>query len=84
MATTRSIDGTHNAMSRDQFATLSLSGNVELAGMQHDLLFGLDHEDRKIFRADLIRQTAKSTFSYLNPVYGQEVEGSTVRASDSN
>ncbi|QNL89790.1 TonB-dependent siderophore receptor [Pseudomonas putida] len=81
---TRSIDGTHNAMSRDQFATLSLSGNVELAGMQHDLLFGLDHEDRKIFRADLIRQTAKSTFSYLNPVYGQEVEGSTVRASDSD
>ncbi|MFJ4348776.1 TonB-dependent siderophore receptor [Pseudomonas sp. NPDC089401] len=81
---TRSIDGTHNAMSRDQFVTLSLNGNVELAGMQHDLLFGVDHEDRKIFRGDLIRQTAKSTFSYLNPVYGQEVEGSTVRASDSD
>lgn len=81
---TRSIDGTHNAMSRDQFATLSLNGNVQLAGMQHDLLFGVDHEDRKVFRGDLIRQTARSTFSYQQPIYGQEVEGSTVRASDSD
>lgn len=81
---TRSIDGTHNAMSRDQFATLSLVGNVELGGLQHDLLFGLDHEDRKVFRGDLIRQTAQSSFSYENPVYGQEVEGISVRASDSD
>ncbi|MBK5011864.1 TonB-dependent receptor [Pseudomonas sp. S60] len=81
---TRSIDGTQGAMSRDQFVTLSLAGNVQLAGMQHDLLFGVDHEDRKIYRADLIRQTPKSVFSYLNPVYGREVEGTTVRASDSD
>jgi iron complex outermembrane receptor protein len=81
---TRSIDGTHNAMSRDQFATVSLAGNVELGGLQHDLLLGIDHEDRKVFRGDLIRQTAQSSFSYVNPVYGQEVEGSSVRASDSD
>lgn len=80
----RSIDGTHNAMSRDQFATLSLAGNVELAGMQNDLLFGVDHEDRKIFRGDLIRQTARSTFSYVSPVYGQEVEGTQVGAKESD
>ncbi|MNG74418.1 Ferrichrome-iron receptor precursor [compost metagenome] len=80
----RSIDGTHNAMSRDQFATFSVNGSVQVAGMQHDLLLGLDHEDRKVFRGDLIRQSAQSTFSYLNPVYGQEVEGSNVRASDSD
>ena len=80
----RSIDGTHNAMSRDQFATLSLAGNVQLAGMQNDLLFGVDHEDRKVFRGDLIRQTPRSTFSYVSPVYGQEVEGTNVKASDSD
>ncbi|WBM31998.1 MULTISPECIES: TonB-dependent siderophore receptor [Pseudomonas] len=80
----RSIDGTHGAMSRDQFATLSLAGTVQLAGMQHDLLLGADHEDRKVYRADLIRQAARSSFSYVNPVYGQEVEGTTVRASDSD
>ncbi|MGE8170121.1 TonB-dependent siderophore receptor [Pseudomonas putida] len=81
---TRSIDGTHNAMSRDQFVTVSLDGSLELAGMRHDLLLGVDHEDRKIYRGDLIRQSAQSTFSYLNPVYGQEVEGTNVRASDSD
>lgn len=81
---TRSIDGTHGAMSRDQFATFSLNGSVQLAGMQHDLLVGVDHEDRKVYRADLIRQASRSTFSYLDPVYGREVEGSTVRASDSD
>lgn len=80
----RSIDGTHNAMSRDQFATLSLAGNVQLAGMQNDLLFGVDHEDRKIFRGDLIRQTARSSFSYVSPVYGQEVEGTQVGAKESD
>lgn len=81
---TRSIDGTRGAMSRDQFVTASLAGTVQLAGLQHDLLVGLDHEDRKVYRADLIRQTPRTPFSYLNPVYGREVEGSTVRASDSD
>lgn len=81
---TRSIDGTHNAMSRDQFATFSLNGNVVAAGMRHDLLVGVDHEDRKVFRGDLIRQSPSSTFSYENPLYGQQQEGSNVRASDSD
>ena len=80
----RSIDGTQGALSRDQFATLSLNGSVELAGMRHDLVVGVDHEDRKVYRADLIRQTSRSSFSYLNPVYGREVQGTNVRASDSD
>lgn len=80
----RSIDGTRGALSRDQFATFSLNGSVELAGMRHDLVLGADHEDRKVYRADLIRQNSRSTFSYLNPVYGREVEGTSVRATDSD
>ncbi|QBF28446.1 TonB-dependent receptor [Pseudomonas tructae] len=80
---TRSMDGTHGALSSDRFATASLEGKVQLAGMQHDLLFGLDNEYRKVYRADLIRQGSLSTFSYLNPVYGREVEGTSVRDSDS-
>ncbi|MHC6224092.1 TonB-dependent siderophore receptor [Pseudomonas sp. X10] len=80
----RSIDGTHGSMSRDQFATLSLDGSLQVAGMQHDLLLGYDNERRKIYRADLIRQASRSTFSYVDPVYGLEVEGSTVRPSDSD
>lgn len=80
---TRSIDGTHGAISTDRFATLSFDGKVEVAGFRNDLLFGIDSEYRKVYRSDLIRQTSRSTFSYVNPVYGREVEGTTVRASDS-
>lgn len=80
---TRSMDGTHNAISTDRFATASVEGRVDVAGMQHDLVLGIDDEYRKIYRADLIRQKSLSTFSYINPVYGREVEGTTVSPADS-
>lgn len=80
---TRSMDGTQNAISTDRFTTASLEGNVQLAGMKHDLVFGVDDEYRKIYREDLIRQKSLSTFSYINPVYGREVAGTTVSPADS-
>ena len=80
---TRSMDGTQNAISTDRFTTLSLEGNVNVLGMQHDLVFGIDDEYRKIYREDLIRQKSLTTFSYLNPVYGREVAGTTVSPADS-
>ncbi|MBV7514318.1 TonB-dependent receptor [Pseudomonas sp. PDM25] len=80
---TRSMDGTQNAISTDRFTTASLEGNVQLAGMKHDLVFGVDDEYRKIYREDLIRQKSLSTFSYVNPVYGREVAGTTVSPADS-
>ena len=81
---TRNMDGTQDALTTDRFTTLSLEGKVELAGMQHDLVMGVDDEYRKIYRADLIRQKSRSpSFSYLDPVYGLEVAGTTVSAPDS-
>ncbi|KJZ41071.1 TonB-dependent receptor [Pseudomonas fluorescens] len=81
---TRSMDGTQNAISTDRFTTVGLEGNVEWAGMKHDLVFGLDDEYRKIYREDLIRQKSRSIFSYVDPIYGLEVPGTTVSAADSN
>jgi iron complex outermembrane receptor protein len=80
---TRSMDGTQNAISTDRFTTASFEGKVTALGMQHDLVFGIDDEYRKIYREDLIRQKSLTTFSYLNPVYGREVEGTTVSPADS-
>lgn len=80
---TRSMDGTQNAISTDRFTTASLEGKVNVLGMQHDLVFGIDDEYRKIYREDLIRQKSLTTFSYLNPVYGREVAGTTVSPTDS-
>ncbi|ALE91077.1 TonB-dependent siderophore receptor [Pseudomonas versuta] len=81
---TRKMDGTRGAITTDRFSTVSLQGKVQAAGMQHDLVFGLDDEYRKIYRAELIRQNSQYPFSYLDPVYGREVAGTTVSASDSN
>lgn len=82
---TRSMDGTQGALTTDRFTTASLEGKVDVAGMQHDLVFGVDDEYRKIYRADLIRQKSQfPSFSYLDPVYGREVAGTTVSAADSN
>ena len=81
---TRRMDGTHGAVSSDSFATLGLSGTLQLAGMQHDLQFGMDHEKRKIFRADLLRDSKTSRFDYLDPVYGQVVPSTRVVAGDSD
>ncbi|SDS51150.1 TonB-dependent siderophore receptor [Pseudomonas prosekii] len=80
---TRSMDGTQNAISTDRFTTASLEGKVNVLGLQHDLVFGVDDEYRKIYREDLIRQKSLSTFSYVNPVYGREVAGTTVSPADS-
>jgi iron complex outermembrane receptor protein len=81
---TRSMDGTSDSLSTDRFTTLTLAGQVDVAGMQHDLLVGFDDEYRKIYRGELIRQKSLGTFSYVTPVYGQEVEGTQVSAPDSN
>ena len=81
---TRKMDGTQGALTTDRFSTFSLQGKVQAAGMQHDLVFGVDDEYRKIYRAELIRQDSQSVFNYENPVYGKEVAGTTVSASDSN
>ncbi|MFJ3482458.1 TonB-dependent siderophore receptor [Pseudomonas sp. NPDC090202] len=81
---TRSMDGTGDSLSTDRFTTLTLNGSVNVGGLQHDLLFGADDEYRKIYRGQLIRQKSRTTFSYANPVYGLEPEGTQVSAPDSH
>ena len=81
---TRKMDGTQGAISTNRFTTFSLQGSVQAAGLQHDVVLGIDDEYRKIYRADLIRQNSQNIFNYLDPVYGREVAGTTVSASDSN
>ncbi|WP_244216297.1 TonB-dependent siderophore receptor [Phytopseudomonas daroniae] len=80
----RRLDGTRGAVSTSHFATVDLDGKVMLGGMQHDLLMGVDHEYRKFYRADLIRQSTSIVFDPFNPVYGQVPVPTTVVASDSD
>ncbi|TBU98774.1 TonB-dependent siderophore receptor [Pseudomonas dryadis] len=80
----RRLDGTRGAVSTSHFATFDLDGKVMLGGLQHDLLMGVDHEYRKFYRADLIRQTTTRRLDYNDPVYGLDPVPTTVVASDSD
>ncbi|WP_083652051.1 TonB-dependent receptor [Pseudomonas sp. PA27(2017)] len=80
----RRLDGTRGAVSTSHFATFDLDGKVQLGGMQHDLLMGVDHEYRKFYREDLLRQNTAVRFDPFNPVYGNVPVPTTVVASDSD
>ncbi|MEN0104893.1 MAG: TonB-dependent receptor [Pseudomonas sp.] len=80
----RRLDGTRGAVSTEHFGTLDLAGDIELGGMRHEILTGVDHEYRKIFRSDLLRQTNNYRFAYNDPTYGQVPVPTTVFASDSD
>lgn len=81
---TRSMDGTLGSVSRAQQGELELAGTPRWLGLEHEVLVGLSEEHRLYFRGDLLRQSSLSTFSYVNPVYGQEVAPTTVSASASD
>lgn len=81
---TRRMDGTLNSISRDQQGQVELSGSRRLWGQEHELLIGMSSEHRLYYRGDLLRQSASSTFSYRDPVYGREAAPTTVSASDSD
>ncbi len=81
---TRRLDGTRGAVSTEHFGTLDLSGDLDIGGMRHEVLTGVDHEYRKIFRSDLLRQTTPVRFNAADPVYGQVPIPTTVTATDSD
>ncbi|WP_409519803.1 TonB-dependent siderophore receptor [Pseudomonas sp. J452] len=82
-AVTRRIDGTHGAVSTDSFATTSLLGDLELGGLRHELVVGVDSEKRKIYRADLIRG-GNSILDPLDPEYGTVEPSDNVDAASSD
>ncbi|WP_325434582.1 TonB-dependent siderophore receptor [Pseudomonas nitroreducens] len=81
---TRRTDATRGAVSSDSFATAGLNGDLQLGGFRHEVTFGIDSEKRKIYRADLIRDTKNTTFDYLDPVYGQISPATAVSSGDSD
>lgn len=81
---TRSNDATLGSLSTDAYAQAYVDGGFGLLGLDHQVIVGIEGEYRRYYRRDLIRQAVRSTFSYLNPVYGLEAFPATVSASDSD
>jgi len=67
---TRRFDGRDGALKDTRYALVDLLGKVELAGMQHEILLGADHErTRNNTDVDVVRVT-RGGFNIYNPVYG--------------
>jgi iron complex outermembrane receptor protein len=81
---TRSNDATVGSLSTDAYTQAYLDGGFHLLGLDHKVQFGIDGEYRRFYRRDLIRQTVRSPFSYLMPVYGLEPFPTAVSAGDSD
>ncbi|PAT37800.1 TonB-dependent siderophore receptor [Vandammella animalimorsus] len=81
---TRRADGTRGALSTDAYGTAYVDGSARLGGVRHDMQFGLDLENRRIYRADMIRAARTHEFDYRNPVYGRVQPSDRVVPSDSD
>ncbi|WJV55125.1 TonB-dependent siderophore receptor [Prodigiosinella aquatilis] len=81
---TRRADSTANARSQAQVVQLTLDGDIDWGSVNHQLLFGVDHEADRTYRGDMLRSTAVGGFNVFDPVYGLLPASTTVSASDSD
>lgn len=81
----RRSDATQGSTIYNHAVRGELSGEVELGGLKHELLFGTSYDYADTLRTDLIRCTpATWNFNINNPVYGNMPVCTTVVASDSD
>lgn len=80
----RQADSTASAVSRAQAVQMTLNGDLDLAGMGHQMLFGFDYEDNRTYRGDMIRGKKNSNFNIYHPIYGLMPTSTAVSAKDSD
>lgn len=81
---TRQADATADARSQSQNVQLTLNGDIDWGSINHQLLFGVDHEADRTHRGDMLRSTRRYSFNVYNPVYGLQPASTTVSAADSD
>ncbi|MBP2857613.1 TonB-dependent receptor [Dickeya oryzae] len=81
---TRRADATQDAHSQSQNVQLTLNGDIDWGSINHQLLFGFDHEADRTHRGNMIRGKNNSSFNVYNPVYGLFPASSSVIAAESD
>lgn len=81
---TRRADATQDAHSQSQNVQLTLNGDIDWGIINHQLLFGFDHEADRTHRGNMIRGKNNSSFNVYNPVYGLFPASSSVIAAESD
>ncbi|MBP2834976.1 TonB-dependent siderophore receptor [Dickeya parazeae] len=81
---TRRADATQDAHSQSQNVQLTLNGDIDWGSINHQLLFGFDHEADRTHRGNMIRGKNNSSFNIYNPVYGRFPASNSVIAAESD
>ncbi|MEI7255090.1 TonB-dependent siderophore receptor [Dickeya dadantii] len=81
---TRRADATQDAHSQSQNVQLTLNGDIDWGSINHQLLFGFDHEADRTHRGNMIRGKNNSSFNIYNPVYGRFPASSDIIAAESD
>ncbi|WP_182059085.1 TonB-dependent siderophore receptor [Pantoea sp. ME81] len=82
----RRADANRGFNHQTEYVSWDISGSPTIAGMQHDLLVGVDYEQNETYKARSYRGTVSRTFNMYDPVYGEEpiVSDSTYNDALSN
>ncbi|WP_226067095.1 TonB-dependent siderophore receptor [Dickeya zeae] len=81
---TRRADATQDAHSQSQNVQLTLNGDIDWGSINHQLLFGFDHEADRTHRGNMIRGKNNSSFNIYNPVYGLFPASNSIIAAESD
>lgn len=81
---TRRADATNYSTIYNHALRADLTGDVEISGMQHDLLIGASYDYSDTLRTNMLRCGNSTNFNMYNPVYGNLPECTTASASDSD
>ncbi|WP_197710905.1 TonB-dependent siderophore receptor [Agrobacterium rosae] len=81
---TRRADATDYSTIYNHAVRADLTGDVEIGGMQHDLLIGASYDYSDTLRTNMIRCNASTNFNIYDPVYGNMPECTTVSTNDSD
>lgn len=81
---TRRADATQDAHSQSQNVQLTLNGDIDWGSINHQLLFGFDHEADRTHRGNMIRGKNNSSFNIYKPVYGLFAASNSVIAAESD
>lgn len=82
----RRADANRGFNHQTEYVSWDISGSPTLAGMQHDLLLGVDYEQNETYKARSYRGSVSRSFNMYDPVYGEEpiLSDSTYNDSISN
>lgn len=78
----RRADANRGFNQQTESVSWDLTGSPELAGMQHDILFGIDYEQNETYKAHSYRGVVSRSFNMYHPVYGEEPLLSDSTAND--